>query len=376
VKLTARRLNRATLARQLLLRRERLTVPEAVRRLVALQAQEPASPYLALWSRVADLDPTDVDAAFADDAVVKAQLMRITLHAVHADDHPPFQHAMARSLRASRLSVRRFTETGLSADDLDALAPDLLAFVATPRTGADVDAWISARLGAPAPRAWWAMRTFMPVVHAATGGRWSYGARAAYVAARIPPPTGDPATAVAHLLRRYLEGFGPASADDFAQFTLLRKPVVRATLDALADELVTFEGPDGSVLHDVPGAPLPDDDTPAPPRLLPMWDSSLLAYSDRRRVVSDEHRSLVIRRNGDVLPTILVDGFVTGVWRSVPGGIEVTAFDALPARAWRGLAAEAAALVGFLADRDPHVYRRAAHWWDTLPATEVRLLPA
>jgi DNA glycosylase AlkZ-like len=106
-----------------------------------------------------------------------------------------------------------------------------------------------------------------------------------------------------------------------------------------------------------------------------MWDSVLLAYSDRSRVIPPEFRRLVTRNNGDVLPTLLVDGYVAGVWRPVEGGIEATAFHRLSDEAWTGLGAEAAALVAFLADREPIVYRRYAHWWAKLPSAEVRLLP-
>lgn len=256
MRLTARRLNRATLERQLLLHRQPVHTAEAVRRAVALQAQEPASPYLALWNRVAELEPADVDTAFTDHVIVKAQLMRITLHAVHADDHPAFQHAMTSSLRASRLGDRRFTGAGLTAADVDVVLPDLLVFTEEPRTNAEVEAWLETRFGAPVPRAWWALRTFAPVVHAVTGGPWSHGRRPAHVTAPTRPMTGDPATSIRHLVRRYLEGFGPASVLDVAQFSLLRRPVVREALRAMADSLVTLEGPDGVELHDVPGAPL------------------------------------------------------------------------------------------------------------------------
>jgi hypothetical protein len=170
MRLTARRLNLATLARQLLLGREPLEVAEAVRRVVALQAQEAASPYLALWNRLAPFDPADLDAAFAGHAVIKATLMRITLHAVTAADYPPFRGAMVESLRAARLHDRRYTQTGLSAADADALIPHLLEFTAERRTNPECEALLSARLGAAQPRAWWALRTFAPVVHAVTGG--------------------------------------------------------------------------------------------------------------------------------------------------------------------------------------------------------------
>jgi hypothetical protein len=376
MRLTARRLNRATLARQLLLGREPLEAAECVRRVVALQAQEAASPYLALWNRLAPFDPASLDAAFASHAVIKATLMRITLHAVTAADYPAFHRAMAESLRAARLYDRRYKETGLSAADADALVPHLVEFTAQRRTNAECEALLNARLGAAQPRAWWALRTFAPVVHAVTGGPWSFGYRPSYLAA--PPPPDQPPdglqASVQWLARRYLEGFGPASAADLAQFTLLTRSAARDALDAMAGQLERLEGPDG-VLYDVPGAPLPAEDTPCPPRLMAMWDSVLLAYADRGRIIPPAYRALVTRRNGDVLPTLLVDGHVAGVWRPAGGGIEATAFHELPERAWQELAGEARALVSFLAPRDPAVYRRYAHWWKELPAAQVRVLP-
>jgi Winged helix DNA-binding domain len=106
-----------------------------------------------------------------------------------------------------------------------------------------------------------------------------------------------------------------------------------------------------------------------------MWDSILLAYSDRSRVIPPDYRRLVLQNNGNVLPTLLVDGFVAGVWLSVKGGIQTTAFHRLSDEAWTGLEAEAGALVAFPADREPMAYRHYAHWWTTLPSAEVRVLP-
>jgi hypothetical protein len=373
--LTARRLNRATLGRQLLLHREPLDVAEAVRRVVALQAQEAPSPYLALWNRLAGFDPADLDAAFASRAVVKATLLRITLHAVHASDYPAFHNAMVPSLRASRLHDGRYTTTGLTIADADAILPQLLAFADRPRTKAEVEDLLEARMGERQPRMWWALRTFAPLHHAPTGGPWSFGPRSSFVAApaRLPPERQDASTQ--WVVRRYLEGFGPASVQDVAQFTLLRRPVVRDALAALAGQVEPLEGPGGAELFDVPGSPLPPEDTPAPPRLLPMWDSVLLAYADRSRVIPPDYRRLVTRSNGDVLPTLLVDGHVAGVWRPVDDGIQATAFHQLPKRAWTGLAEEAEALRSFLAGRDPMIYRRYTHWWSKLPTAETRVLP-
>ena len=176
------------------------------------------------------------------------------------------------------------------------------------------------------------------------------------------------------LVRRYLEGFGPASVQDIAQFSTVYRPPVREALRAMADSLERLEAPDGTELFDVPKGLLPPEDSPAPPRLLGMWDSVVLAYAERSRVMPPDYRKLVMRSNGDVLPTLLVDGYVAGVWRPVEGGIEATAFHKLSKEEWRGLEAEARALVAFLADREPIVYRRYTRWWKALPSAEVRVI--
>jgi hypothetical protein len=373
--LSARQLNRTTLARQLLLDRAPLDVPEGVRRVGALQAQEPVSPYVALWSRLADLDAADLDAAFTAGEVVKASLLRLTLHAVHADDHPAFHSAMLPSLRASRLRDRRYTSTGLTVDDADALLPDVLRFLEQPRSRDEIEALLEERLGEPQPRAWWALRMFAPLHHVPTGPPWSFGGGSAFVAAPVTEPEPHD-LAVQRVVVRYLEAFGPASVRDIAQCTMLRTPVLTAALHALGDDIEEVGGPEATTLYDVAGAATAPEDVAAPPRLLPMWDSILLAYSDRSRVLPPDHRPLIIRRNGDVLPTLLVDGYVAGVWRTVDGGIEVTAFHRLHDDVWEGVAEEARGLLSFLGERAPTVYRRYARWWDTLPSEEVRVLPA
>ncbi|MFD4029794.1 winged helix DNA-binding domain-containing protein [Streptomyces sp. NPDC058637] len=378
--ITAQALNRATLARQLLLHREELDVEDAVRRVVALQAQQPASPYIALWNRLRGFDPARLDAAVAGHRTVKATLMRLTLHAVHAEDYPRFREAMEPVLRGSRLGDARYRSSGTTPDDTGALVEDLLAYADRPRTAAEFGARIEERLGAPMDSgAQRMLRQYVPLWHAGTGGPWSYGNRPSYIAAGLRPRPADPEVAaegLRTLVRRYLEGFGPASVADMAQFALVQRPRIRAAVRALAGELDQLEGPDGTALYDIPGAPRPAGDTPAPPRLMAMWDSVLLAYSDRGRVIPPAYRKLVIRVNGDVLPTLLVDGYVAGVWRPRDGGIEATAFHPLPDHVWEGLAAEARALVTFLAPRDPGVYGRYDHWWDKgMPAAETRIIP-
>src|SRR4029078_6956428 len=166
--------------RRLPLRREKLGVVEAVHRIVALQAQEPASPYLALWNRLAPFDPAELDRAFADRAIVKGTLLRITLHAVDAADYPAFPRAMQPPLRASRLNDRRFTRTGLSREDSDKLIPEVMRYASQGRTNAEVEAWLDERIGVtPKPGVWWALRQSGPFIHAPAGGPWSFGPRPA-----------------------------------------------------------------------------------------------------------------------------------------------------------------------------------------------------
>ena len=367
--LTATELNRATLARQLLLRREPLDAVEGVRRVVALQAQEPASPYLALWNRLADFDPRQLDAAFADGTIVKASLFRITLHAVLATEYPAFHDAMRSSLRASRLGDRRYTGSGLTVADADALIEPLLDALQRPHTKDEIEALLEAH-------------------HGVAGAVGVVGA--AHLRAGLPRPDRWPVvvrtTAGVHRRRGGSRDAGrPGRRHRIVAAALSRgvRPGLRGGLRPVHAAQATGDPPGGVRPWRRAGAGgrtrgddavrRPGRATPGPadrrsPRLLPMWDSMLLAYADRSRVIPPEHRRLVIRTNGDVLPTLLVDGHVAGVWRPADGGIEATAFQPLSDEAWAGLAAEATALTAFLADRDPTVYRRYDRWWATMPA--------
>lgn len=364
----------------MLLKRQPLSVDDATRRVVALQAQHPASPYIALWNRLSELDPAALDVAFAGFSVVRSTLLRVTMHAVPADDYAAFREAMDPSLRASRLRDDRFTVSGLRQEDVDALMPELFDFAARPRTADEFKAWLAKRSSEEAhPGVWWALRQYAPLWHTPTGGPWSYETDRAYVAANPRPTLADDNTADAALrtlVKRYLAGFGPASVADVAQFTLIKRSRAKRAIQALEDELERLQGPNGEALYDLPGAYRPDEQTPAPPRLLGMWDNVLLAHVDRSRVIPEPYRKHVIRVNGDALPTLLVDGYVAGVWRVLDGGIEATAFHPLSDDVWDGLAAEGRELLAFLAGRELGAYRRYDHWWGKqLPAAERRLLP-
>ncbi|ANZ41771.1 hypothetical protein BBK82_43360 [Lentzea guizhouensis] len=364
---TARQLNRATLDRQLLLTREPVDVLSAVERVVAIQAQEPASPYIALWNRIAGFDPADLDAAFTGGLVRKATLMRITLHAVTAADHEVFHHAMLPALRASRLADKRFKGMDITIEQADELLEHLLEFASVPRAKAEIEELLHAHAGdVGEPGVWWALRTYAGLVHAPTGGPWSFGLRPSYLAARTEPR--ERLQCVAELVRRYLTGFGPATVADVNQFTMLPRGTIREAVEQL--ELVRHGDH-----FDVPNRTVPDEDTPAPARLMAMWDSTLLAYADRSRIIPAEYRKVVIGNNGDTLPTLLVDGYVAGVWRPLAdGSVEMTAFHALSDDQWTALSVEASAMSKFLGDREPQVYKRYARWWSGLPAHDVRVV--
>jgi hypothetical protein len=378
MQLTARQLNRATLSRQWLLDRRKADVVDAIRAVCALQAQSPASPYIALWNRVARFDPAELDRAYIEHRVVKATLMRMTLHAVAADDYAAFHHAMVDDLRRSRLLDGRFRSIGLSFDEADALMAAVLEFAAEARTNAELHAMLEQRTGKlPAPGPWWALKTFAPMLHAPTGGPWSFSDRPSYLSAPSGGVRGSREQSVAKLLRSYLAAFGPASAADVNQFTMIPQPPIRAALDVLADELVIHEDPAGKVLYDIRGSELPEEEVVAPPRLMAMWDNILLAYRDRTRVIPEAYRKLVIRSNGDTLPTVLVDGYVAGVWRPAAEpakGVEITAFHGFDDATWAALDTEARSLLGLVAERQPDVYRRYGRWWADVPAAEVQLL--
>ncbi|MGW6932178.1 winged helix DNA-binding domain-containing protein [Lentzea sp. NPDC054927] len=364
---TARQLNRATLQRQMLLEREPVDLLTAVDKVVAIQAQEPASPYIALWNRMWRFDPADLDEAFRSGVIRKATLMRITLHAVTVADHEVFHHAMLPALRASRLNDKRFRAMGLTVERADEVLAHMLEFAAEPRTKPELEALLHSHVGdVGEPGIWWALASYAPLVRVPTGGPWAYGPKLSFQTTVIEPR--ERMAALAEMLRRYLTGFGPATVLDMNQFTMLPRTVIREALELL--DLVR----DGDYF-DVPNRTVPDEDTPAPPRLMAMWDSTLLAYADRSRIIPHDYRKLIIRNNGDTLPTLLVDGYVAGVWRTIEdGGVEATAFHALSEDQWSGIAEEAAALRKLLDEREQHIYRRYARWWSGLPVHDVRIV--
>ena len=369
-RLTARQLNRATLARQLLLERAKLDVVAATERVGGLQAQEPASPHIGLWTRVAAFQPTDLDRALAQRSVVKGTLMRSTLHIVSAADYLHLWPAVVPGVGGSR---RQDREMPPSPKRLAALRAKAEAFTTEPRGLGELRDHLGGSDGmAPDEVLWWIRRS-VPFAHAPSDVPWSFGRRPRLTHA-LPWlgvdawPTTD--ESIQHLVRRYLGAFGPATAADLAQWSGLAVGTVRPGITALdtAAELRRFSDERGRELLDLEGAPLPDADTPAPPRLLPMWDSTLLAFADRTRLISDEDRRAVIARNGDTLPTFIVDGVVAGLWwaEAEPGGrtrIVIEPFrPPLRPADMRALEREGERLADVVTPLEPTVYSRYQRW--------------
>lgn len=389
--LTASQLNRSTLQRQLLLERAALDPSEAIHRIAAVQAQAPASPYIGLHARLTAFDPADLDEAISSGALTKATLMRITLHLVSSADHLTFNHAMQPTLRSARLQDARVTRFGLTPEQIDGLIPTALSALSHPLSNAAIVPTLSATdqvrslAGADADPtevarwAWWAIRHVAPVRHHPTGGPWSFADRPSFAVSGTPALRGDTPesrtaadSALAGLIRRYLAGFGPASVADIAQFALVQRRRIRPVLESMRPELREYAAPCGPPVLDLDGLEPSPAEVPAPVRLLPMWDSTMLAYQDRSRILPEAVRRVVIRANGDTLPTVLVDGHVAGVWRGLDVGdrarIEVTLFQDQPRGVWEDIAGEAHRLADLLSARDREPYRRYHRWWAQLPA--------
>ena len=320
--LTTRELNRALLARQLLLRRERVPVVRAVERVAGLQAQWAPSLPVGLWTRVEGFRAAQLERALARRALVRGTLMRATIHLVSTRDYLHFLPALDASIR------RRYRRAGDETAELEELAAQVTAATREPRPAAEVRALVD-------PERWFR------VLHHARLLRVGE----CYVAAdawldRPYQPDGLPL-----LLRRYLAAWGPATAADAAAWTGLQIGELRNVLEEVGRRRFLDER--GRELFDVPRAPLPPADTPAPPRLLPRFDNVVLSHADRTRVISDGLRKTIIRA-GEVDPVVLVDGFVAGRWRRKGKRIAVEWLADAPRTARRAIEREAEALEAFL----------------------------
>ncbi|MBA3380596.1 MAG: winged helix DNA-binding domain-containing protein [Actinobacteria bacterium] len=338
--LTLRELNRATLARQLLLERKRLAPTAVIERLVGMQAQWPPAPYLGIWTRTTSFRREALERELARAAVVKATVMRQTLHLVTRRDY---------ALLRAALSETNFPWESAQAK---LLAPSVRTLAAKGSvTTADALAHLEREhglTGIDARRAWRAARVRAHVLHHHETALWNGRPQGRFVAIEEPHAR-EPVEARAEILRRYLAAFGPASRRDIVAWSMMHVPELQRALDRL-EPLRRFRDEHGRELLDVPRGPLPNPEIPAPVRFLPKWDNVLLAFADRTRVLPEQYRKTVIRMNGDVAQTFLVDGLVAGMWRVENGRVILSPFAALSRSVQHELEDEAGRLEAFLAD--------------------------
>lgn len=361
--LTRRELNRATLARQLLLERADAPVLATVEHLGGLQAQQPFSPYYQLWSRLRGFRPEDLAMLLADRTVVRLAAQRGTIHLLSVPDalavRPWIQPIYAADLRTNTEHAKALV--GVDLDAVAAAARELLE--TEPRTMAELgDLLAPSWPGIGPTHLAHVGRNLLGLVQVPPRAVWGQSGltRLTTVEAWLGRSL-DPAPAPQVYVRRYLGAFGPASVADLQTWCGLTR--LKAVVDELRPELRVFRDEAGRELFDLPGAPRPPAGTPAPVRFLPDFDNVLRSHADRTRIIDDLSRKRMNRRNGVVPHALLVDGEVAGWWRIEDGVLTVSPYRALSAAEADAVETEGRDLLAFALD-------------GTLPdGAEVRLLP-
>ena len=315
--LTPRALNRALLARQLLLARAHLTVPQALEHLVGLQAQAPHPPYYGLWSRLEGFRPEALSALVERRKVVRLALMRSTIHLVTARDalrlRPALQPMLERALEGSGHGRKL-----AGVDRVQVGAAGRAVVDAAPCTFAELGAQLHPQFPHADPTALaMAVRTHVPLVQVPPRGLWGQSGPAAHASleAWVARAPGRPAS-LDMLVLRYLAAFGPATVKDVQTWSGLTQ--LRETVERLRPRLRTFCDAQGHELFDLPDAPRPHPDTAAPARLVAEWDNLLLSHADRTRIADPaDLRTRIFTKNGLIPGTVLLDGFVAGTWKLV-----------------------------------------------------------
>ena len=335
--LSTRELNRAVLARQLLLERSPVPLTEALEQVAGLQTQYAPSGYVGLWSRLRDFRRRDLTEALEQRRVVQATMMRSTIHMVSAGDFWPFVTGTRNGRRAWWLRTHGRQEVL----DMEGVAACLRAHLADgPRRRAE----LAAKLRAEGfdDVVWSGAGLWLDMVRVPPSGTWERRRADLYGLAEdwVGMPGVTEAQGMEHLVRRYLGGFGPASLNDVAGWAGLTPTALRPVVAGL--ELRRFRDEGGRELLDLPGAPLPDPETPAPMRFLPAWDATLLAHARRTQILPEDYRSLVFQtKNPQSVATFLVDGAVAGSWRYEGGRIVLNPFGRIPRAAQREAGEEA-----------------------------------
>jgi hypothetical protein len=353
-------LNRATLARQMLLARARITPARAIERLAGMQAQLARPPFVGLWTRIAGFKREALVRACDRREVVRATAMRGTLHLLSARDYLSLRASLQTGLTAAMRSTLRDRAKGLDLDKLGLAARRLLA---EPLTFEDLRPLLAKAFPKLDERVLgYAVRTHVPLVQVPSATQpWGFPAAAAFalaeawLGAKVAPSTPHA------LALRYLAAYGPATAADAQTWSGLSS--LREVFDDLRGKLRTFADEQGRELFDLPRAPRPPASTPAPPRFLPEYDNLVLAFADRRRLVDDAHRPKLITKNLQIPATFLVDGRIAGTWKvtrkKLAATLELAPFGRLAAPVASELAVEGKQLLQFV---EPDATRFDVAW--------------
>jgi Winged helix DNA-binding domain len=352
IPISNRALNRATLERQLLLRRAHLPVLDAVEHLVGLQAQEIMPPYIGLWSRLEGFDPNELGRMLTEREVVRLWLMRGTIHLVTVRDalaiKPLTQHIGERQHQGT--FGRRMG--GADPVELVAVARELLA--EGPLGARELGRRLVERgIGEDAEAIGNAVRAHLPVVQVTPRGVWGQSGQAKL--ATIESWTGrklETKPSLDDLVLRYLGAFGPASVLDIQNWSGLTR--LKEVVERLRDRLVSFRDEHGRELFDLPDAPRPDPETPAPVRFLGEYDNLLLGHADRRRMIPEDFPWAAMLAPGRFVSNLLVDGMLRATWWIERDGkrratLGIRPFGRLSKREQENVSAEAQRMIDFAA---------------------------
>ena len=340
--LTDRDLNRALLARQLLLERQALTPVEALGRLMGVQAQLPRTPFLGLWSRLAGFKPEDLRKAIEDRDVVRATAMRGTLYLMTAADLLAFRASLRNG---ETMALPGGTKTTVS--ELEPILALARAHFVEPKEFETLREALEKAGHSDVRIMAYAARQLLPLVQVASDTPYGFSPGGEFVLAKSYLDKDVAAKpAQAELLRRYLAAWGPATPADFSGWSGLKG--VAALFEDLGDELVTFRDERKKLLYDLKAAPRPGGDIPAPPRFVPDFDAVTQGHQDRARVVPAQHAPRIASKNLQVPPMLLVDGFVAGTWKleakRKTATVTVAVFDKFSTKDRKAVEVEAIAL--------------------------------
>jgi hypothetical protein len=350
--LTLRELNRATLARQFLLKRTDRSPLEVIRWLVALQGQVSNAPYIGLWTRLQAFRRADLVGLLENKQVLRASSLRGTLHIIAADDYLQFHSLLKPALTRNLYLFAQRTE----GFDLERFIAEMQAYIREqPRTAVELRAKMEELYpGMGKQQIADSVRMHMALIQILPAGTWGFTGKPAHVEASmwLERPFSNADSVLSQLIRRYLAAFGPASVKDMQQWSGITG--IRPAIEALRPELLTFRDEQGRELFDLPDAPRPSADTPVPVRFLPEFENLLFSYEERGRIVDRAYFPAIFTQNGQNCATFLVDGFVAGSWKIERGPTSATLaiypFNPLPSNVQATLQAEGERLMRWVLD--------------------------